>query len=366
MPPATRLRQTDSVARNRRLRLALLAAVAALSLYLVLPSLLAVFGAWRSLAAADWRFAALALLFEALSYVATWQLDRIALHTRAWGPVAAAQLSGSALGRVLPGGAATATAASVPMLRQSGVDTGQAVAGLTAATSMQLATTFALPVLALPAILGGAPVDRSLTTAAYLGAAVLVLLLAGGVAAFASDAPLEHAGRAVQWLLNHTVRRHRPVKDLPQALLADRDFVARTLGAHWRGALASAAANTAFDYLALLCSLRAVGADPRPSLVVLAYVAARLLGLIPFTPGGLGFVEAGLVGTLTLAGVSASRAASASFVYRLVSYWLPIAAGAAAYATFRLRSSRSASATSPIPSPSAEAKVEGVNRTTWR
>jgi uncharacterized protein (TIRG00374 family) len=354
------------VARDHRLRSALLAVVGALSLYLVLPSLLAVFGAWRSLAQVDWRLAALALLLEALSYVATWQLDRLALHTRAWGPVAAAQLSGSALGRVLPGGAATATAASVSILRQAGVETGEAVAGLTAATSMQLAATFALPVLALPAILGGAPVDHSLTTAAYLGAGVLVLLLAGGVASFASDAPLEHVGRAVQWLLNHTVRKRRPVQRLPQALLADRDFVARTLGAHWRGAVAAAVAATAFDYLALLCSLRAVGADPRPSLVVLAYTAARLLGLIPFTPGGLGFVEAGLVGTLTLAGVSAPRAASASFVYRIVSYWLPIAAGAAAYAAFRLRSSRSASATSPIPAPSAGVRVKRVNRTTWR
>jgi hypothetical protein len=42
---------------------------------------------------------------------------------------------------------------------------------------------------------------------------------------------------------------------------------------------------------------------PRPSLVLLAYTSAELLALVPFTPGGLGFVEAGLVGTLKLAGV---------------------------------------------------------------
>jgi uncharacterized membrane protein YbhN (UPF0104 family) len=52
-------------------------------------------------------------------------------------------------------------------------------------------------------------------------------------------------------------------------------------------------ANTGFDYLVLLCALRAVGAAPRPSLVVLAYTAAELLALLPFTPGGLGFVEQG-------------------------------------------------------------------------
>ena len=56
--------------------------------------------------------------------------------------------------------------------------------------------------------------------------------------------------------------------------------------------------NWLFDYLALLAALTAVGSRPRPSLVLLAYVAAALLGMIPITPGGLGFVEAGLAATL--------------------------------------------------------------------
>jgi uncharacterized protein (TIRG00374 family) len=110
-----------------------------------------------------------------------------------------------------------------------------------------------------------------------------------------------------------------------------------TIGRRRIAAIFSAAGNTAFDYIALLCALRAVGAQPRPSLVLLAYTAAALLSLIPFTPGGLGFVEAGLVATLTLAGVSPGKALLATLVYRLVAFWLPIPAGATAYALFRRR-----------------------------
>lgn len=73
---------------------------------------------------------------------------------------------------------------------------------------------------------------------------------------------------------------------------------------------------------------RGVGANPRPSLVVLASSAAELLALLPFTPGGLGFVEAGLVGTVTVAGVPGSDALAATLLYRLAAYWLPIPAGA--------------------------------------
>jgi uncharacterized protein (TIRG00374 family) len=92
-----------------------------------------------------------------------------------------------------------------------------------------------------------------------------------------------------------------------------------------------------FDYGALLVALLAVGADPNPSAVLLAYVASQVLAMIPITPGGLGFVEAGLTATLALAGVGAGEAVVATLVYRLASYWLPMAAGFVAWWLYRHR-----------------------------
>ena len=311
--------------------------VTGISLYLLLPSLLAVFASWRSLADLTWYWAVLALLSEAGSFVCIWQLNRIALHEKSWFVVACSQLAGNAVGRILPGGAATAGAVSVGMLRRAGIPTGDAAVALASSTLLQIGTALALPLLALPVILAGAPIDKGLATSAYLGAVVLVLLVAGGVAVFAFDRPLIMTAQALQWVLNKTVRRRHPASDLPQRLLRQRDFVRGTIGHRWQAAIVSAAGATGLDYLALLCALRAVGAEPRPSLVVLAYAGARVLALIPFTPGGLGFVEAGLVGTLTLAGVDAQDALLATLTYRLVSYWLPIPAGGVAYVLFRRR-----------------------------
>ena len=62
-----------------------------------------------------------------------------------------------------------------------------------------------------------------------------------------------------------------------------------------------------------------------------------MLGLLPLTPGGLGFVEAGLTGTLALAGVSAGAAVVATLAYELVSFWLPIPAGGVAAVVHRRR-----------------------------
>ena len=325
---------TPAATRRQYIKSGVLLAITGVSLYLLLPSLLSVLSSWPSLKHLDWPFAVLVLLFELTSWICLWELDRIALGSTGWFTIATGQLAGNALGRIIPG---SATPFTVVMLRKAGVDGGDAAAALTASTGLQIATALALPVLAIPAILGGAPVDRGLAMAAYLGGAVVVLLVGTGALLFTTDAPLERVGRWVQSLLNVTVRRRRPVEGLPEELISDRNFIRTTLDRRWKSAILSAAGNTGFDYLALLCALRAVGASPRPSLVVLAYASAELLAQIPFTPGGLGFVEAGLVGTLTLAGVPGHEALAATLLYRLVSYWLPIPVGGVAYLLFRRR-----------------------------
>ena len=71
--------------------------------------------------------------------------------------------------------------------------------------------------------------------------------------------------------------------------------------------------------------------------MLLAYAVARLLALVPITPGGLGIVEAGLSALLILAGVPTGQAVLATLTYRIISYWLPVAAGPVAYVMFRAR-----------------------------
>ena len=61
--------------------------------------------------------------------------------------------------------------------------------------------------------------------------------------------------------------------------------------------------------------------------MLLAFCAAQVLAQIPLTPGGLGFVEAGLTATLTLAGVPAGTPVVATFAYRLFAYWLQMPLG---------------------------------------
>jgi hypothetical protein len=109
--------------------------------------------------------------------------------------------------------------------------------------------------------------------------------------------------------------------------VAERDRILATVGRRWKAALVAGVGRWAFDYATLLAALAAVGSRPRPALVLLAFCAAQLLAQLPLTPGGLGFVEAGLTATLALAGVAGGAAVLATFSYRLLTYWLPLPLG---------------------------------------
>jgi uncharacterized protein (TIRG00374 family) len=307
------------------------------SLYLLWPSLAEVFSQWRSLTTLEPEWIAIALGLQLLSFLSVWELQRIALQTARWFPVVTSQLAGNAFGRIIPGGVAAAGALQYRMLVRAGIPGARIASSLTAVSVLLFGAVLALPILSLPAILGGTPVAASLAYAAYLGAAVFALMLGGGAAVFVWDRPLAVAGRTIERLINATVRRKRPMAGLAERLLAERDVLRTTFGRRWQAAVLAAVGKSVLDYLALIACLRAVDAEPNPSLVLLAYVAASFLGMLPFTPGGLGFVEAGLIGMLALAGVSAGAATVATLAYRLVSFWLPIPAGGVGYVLFRRR-----------------------------
>ena len=336
----------------------------AVSLYLLFPSLVEVFTSWRDLRTLDVLWVAIALGFEAASFLAVWELQRIVLRTPSWFAVGTSQLTGNAFGRIVPGGMATAGALQYRMLVQAGIPGSTAAAGLTATSVIAFATMLALPVLALPAVLGGVRAPEGLLQSAYLGAAVFVLMAGAGAAVLLSDRPLALIARLVGWIQARLGRASR-AQGLREKLLRERDAIRVAVGPHWRMALVAAVGRWAFDYLALLAALRAVGAEPDPSLVLLAYVAAQLLGTIPLTPGGLGFVEAGLTGLLRAAGVDGGDAIVATLAYRLVSFWLPLPFGLASWWLFRRRYGRvpdePGSAPGSLPSASSASSVSSAS-----
>jgi uncharacterized membrane protein YbhN (UPF0104 family) len=240
--------------------------------------------------------------------------------------VIAAQLASNALSNVAPGGGPVGAALQYKIFVAAGLDRREVARALTAVNLLIFAVVLGLPVLAVPVVLTG-DVDRNLLEAAGTAVAAFLAIVGVGALLLNTDRPLIWVGRTVQVARNRVRRRVEPLTDVPHRLLTERDHITTVMGPRWKRALAGAVGRWLVDFLTLEVALAAIGSRPAPGLALMAFCGAKALGNIPVTPGGLGFVEAGMTALLTLAGVSAGDAVLATFAYRLFSYWLPLPFG---------------------------------------
>jgi uncharacterized protein (TIRG00374 family) len=115
-----------------------------------------------------------------------------------------------------------------------------------------------------------------------------------------------------------------------------------------------------FDVMILWATFRAFGAAPPLAILFVAYLIGELGGLIP-VPGGIGGVDAGLVGTFVLYNVPITAAASAVLAYRAIALWVPAILGSAAFVSLR-RTLRRESAELAVCAPQTEIEVIGLGR----
>jgi uncharacterized protein (TIRG00374 family) len=343
------------VTKNSRRGLGL--AVTAVSIYLVLPSLSKTFSSWPELERLREGSLIAMTATTVLSLTCFSILLGLCLRSRKWGLITTSQLSSAAVARVAPGGAATATALQYRLLVAAGIPSATAGTGLTVATLLNFAVLFALPVFAVPAIISGSTVDSALVNGAIAAAIAFVSAAIISGLFLMWDRPLRLLGDAIDSVARRLHRLDSLAPPRRDRLVESRDMIRSHLASSWYQVALASFGKWGFDYLALVLAVRGVGHDDTSSILLLAFVTASILGRIPLTPGGLGFVEAGLTGTLVMAGLSAGDAATATLAYRLVSYWLPIPVGALAYGIHRWRMQRVG-----VDVPSLTAQAEGRER----
>jgi hypothetical protein len=305
-------------------------------LYFFLPTMVDFFSDSQQLASVEWWWYAIMAVLMSGSFVSAWELNRIALLGVSRFVVGSAQLVANALSKVVPGGAVAAGATLFQMLSVSGVPRQQVATALAAVAFISNLVLFSLPVVALLIAAISAPIPQGLLPVAVVGAVLFAVMFSSVFLLVKYDRVLLVVGgvieRVVGWLAK---KLDRPWTSTAEGWLERRNEVVEALGERWFNALAATVLNWLLDYLVLVTALYAIGAEPRPSLVLVAFAGAAVLGMIPITPGGIGFVEVGLVAMLVAAGIPGPDATLATLAYRLFQFWLPIPAGAVAYVLFK-------------------------------
>ncbi len=121
-------------------------------------------------------------------------------------------------------------------------------------------------------------------------------------------------------------------------------------------------AYLAFDVMVLWAGFQAFGVTVPLAVVWMAYLIGELGGLIPI-PGGIGGVEAGLVGMLVLYGVRLAPATAAVLAYRAIALWVPAVLGSIAFVALR-RTLRDEADQIAVCAPQTEIEVIGRGRVT--
>jgi uncharacterized protein (TIRG00374 family) len=97
------------------------------------------------------------------------------------------------------------------------------------------------------------------------------------------------------------------------------------------GAMGFWAANIAI----LWASFHAFDVSVPLGVVIQGFFLGMLANLFPFAPGGVGAVDAGMIGAFVLFGLPSTEVFAAVLAYRVIAFWLPIPPGIVAF--FQLR-----------------------------
>jgi uncharacterized protein (TIRG00374 family) len=172
--------------------------------------------------------------------------------------------------------------------------------------------------------------------------AVFVVIVAGFAIGLTSARLARRVGNTAERTANSVKRLfHRaPVKWNGEVFVRFRAEAIELIRRRWAFLTFATLANHLTVFLVLLVSLRAVGIPTGHVTIVEAFAAwaiARVLGSIPITPGGVGFVELGLTGALVAFGATNAEAVAATLIYRAATILPTLMLGLLAAATWKVR-----------------------------
>lgn len=252
------------------------------------------------------------------------------------------QTTATAINNALPAGGAIALPITYSQFLSWGFTPEAVTAGLLTAGVWDQLARLALPVLsvAMIALTGEALWWMWIVSLAgivvMIGAILLIsLILRSQSAAVATG---NFLNKVANWGLQ---KISRPAIDAVPATLKFRANVRHVAQYRWKWVTAATVANHASMAALFVVSLRAVGVssdDVSMPWLILGFSLGRLLVMIPVSPGGLGLVDLGFIGLVSLgwgAGADPDLISAGVLLYRALSFMPPILIGLGSWIFWR-------------------------------
>ena len=319
--------------------------LALVAIYVLLPQVVGLEDALDRIGEATWYWLVLAVLFNAGAFAAYVALFRGVLggtsespFRRRLGVSASYQITmaGLAATRLFSAGGAGGIALTYWALRKAGMERRRAacrqVAFLALLYGVYLSSLVVFGILLRVGILPGpAPVGGTIVPAAVAGALLILLLL---IALIPGDFSrrIESLGRRPR-----LTRLAGRLASGPATVATGVRTAIAYVRHPRRGALAvlGAVGFWAANIAVLWAGFEAFGGSVPLAVLVQGFFVGMAANLIPSPAGGVGSVDAGMIGAFLLFGEPSAVVFPAVLAYRIVAFWLPIPPGVVAY--FQLR-----------------------------
>jgi uncharacterized protein (TIRG00374 family) len=242
----------------------------------------------------------------------------------------------TAISNTVPAGGAVAIGMTFAMFGSFGFSTTAISTAVVATGIWNLGFKFGLPIVAVVLVGVTGQSTGGAIGAALFGVLAIVVCGLGLWLIFRSEATAHWLGRLVDRVLNLVMRVvHKPPSDRAERwVLRFRTETITVVGRRGWALTGAVVVSQLAVFVVLLFSSRSVGIGSAQVTfleMLLAFAVSRLVSAIPITPGGLGTVDAALIGMLTAFGASSSDALAADMVWRAVTYFPPIFIGTVTY-----------------------------------
>jgi uncharacterized membrane protein YbhN (UPF0104 family) len=316
-------REDTELARIQRVRPRTLLAIAALAgaFYYLLPQLAQVGSSWRAVQSADWAWLPLVIALSAVTYLASavGLVGAVLPRIRFW-PTVLAQAASSFVNRVSPANVG-GMALNARYLQKSGVETSAGVAAVGVNSLAGAIVHLVLLVVFFTWSGHGLASAFKLPSSSKLLLILAIIVAIVGIVLATRPGRRLAAGKLIPGLKSAAVSLRRVARNPVKMLMLFGGSALVTLA--YVGALAA--------------SVQAFGGGPGVILIAAVYMGAAAIAAAAPSPGGLGAIEAALVAGLTGIGMQAGPAVSAVLLYRLATYWLPVAPGWLAWRVLQRR-----------------------------
>jgi uncharacterized membrane protein YbhN (UPF0104 family) len=227
----------------------------------------------------------------------------------------------TALTTLLPGGAPLGMALSFGFLRRLRVDRGHAAFAVAVTGIWSQVMILVYPLVGAILVFATGQLSTSTATIAAVSAVCGAIIVGLAVAALRSAGAAHWLGDSAAGVAARVAGLlHRaPPEWSGDSLVQLRAERLVLLRRRWPRLTAATLANQLTAYLVFELCLRAVGisvADLPPSEAFLAWAIGRVISSLPLTPGGIGFVELGMIGTLVGFGAPHAHIVAAVLLYR--------------------------------------------------